>query len=87
LAAVLLTVKIVVLYCIGLVVDVAQLVERRFVVPDVAGSSPVFHPIYNLTRGTEGIENQAQDSIKEKIYKRRLQIARLLDVNANKMMT
>ncbi len=25
-------------------VDVAQLVERGFVVPEVAGSSPVFHP-------------------------------------------
>lgn len=25
-------------------VDVAQLVERGFVVPDVVGSSPIFHP-------------------------------------------
>ena len=27
-------------------VDVAQLVERWLVMPDVAGSSPVFHPTY-----------------------------------------
>ena len=28
-------------------VDVAQLVEPRFVVPVVAGSSPVIHPIFS----------------------------------------
>jgi hypothetical protein len=27
-------------------VDVAQLVERRIVIPVVAGSSPVFHPTF-----------------------------------------
>lgn len=30
-------------------VAVAQLVEPRFVVPVVAGSSPVYHPIFFLT--------------------------------------
>lgn len=36
---------------IRIMVDVAQLVERRIVVPDVAGSSPVFHPIRLLSGG------------------------------------
>ena len=32
------------LLCRGIAVDVAQLVEPRFVVPVVAGSNPVIHP-------------------------------------------
>ena len=35
-------------------------------------------------KNPKGIEAQAQESIKEKIFKRRLQIARLLDADANK---
>jgi hypothetical protein len=33
-----------VFFHVGYMVGVAQLVERRVVVPDVAGSSPVAHP-------------------------------------------
>jgi hypothetical protein len=32
-------------------VDVAQLVEPRIVIPAVAGSSPVVHPILECGRG------------------------------------
>ena len=42
-------------------VDVAQLVERRVVVADVAGSSPVIHPeeIEPLTRPGEGLDRRS----------------------------
>ena len=33
---------------IGIRVGVAQLVELRFVVPAVGGSSPLVHPIFSL---------------------------------------
>ena len=39
-------------------VDVAQLVERWFVVPDVAGSSPVFYPIIIVTTQKEAFVAQ-----------------------------
>jgi hypothetical protein len=44
-------------------VAVAQLVERRIVVPDVAGSIPVGHPIsflLNLPITSSGFENAPQ---------------------------
>ncbi len=34
--------------CFWFVADVAQLVERWFVVPNVAGSNPVIRPIFLL---------------------------------------
>ena len=34
-------------------VDVVQLVEHRIVVPSVAGSSPVIHPIKRMAEGPE----------------------------------
>jgi hypothetical protein len=33
-----------------LMVDVAQLVESRIVIPAVAGSNPVVHPIFGMGR-------------------------------------
>ncbi len=35
-------------------VDVAQLVEPRIVIPAVAGSSPVVHPTLKVRDGVEG---------------------------------
>lgn len=41
-------------------VDVAQLVEPRFVVPVVAGSSPVIHPIFSYGNNPRKAVNYAQ---------------------------
>ncbi len=36
-------------------VDVAQLVEPRIVIPAVAGSSPVVHPTFKAGRNTRAL--------------------------------
>src|ERR1700683_4279950 len=43
-------------------VDVAQLVESRIVIPAVAGSSPVVHPIFTNSRlhATGGVSKRPQ---------------------------
>ena len=44
-------------------VDVAQLVEPRIVIPAVVGSSPIVHPIFGWNRGIRGLLAQLVEQL------------------------